>query len=61
MGQELTDEKILSSTNFCSKWSDVVELIYKFKDIGVTQIVLQSGPDGKMIRQFATKILADFK
>jgi G6PDH family F420-dependent oxidoreductase len=61
MGQELTDEKILSSTNFCSKWSDVAELIHRFKDIGVTQVVLQSGPDGKKIRQFATKILSNFK
>lgn len=61
MGEELSDEAVLKGTNFCSKWSDVIELIFRFKDIGVSQIVLPSGPDIKKIRTYATKILKEFR
>lgn len=61
MGEELSDESVLKGTNFCSKWSDVIELIFKFNDIGVGQIVLPSGPDTKKIRAYATKILKEFR
>ncbi|HXQ92710.1 MAG TPA: LLM class flavin-dependent oxidoreductase [Nitrososphaerales archaeon] len=61
MGANLPDEVILKSTNFCSDWSDVVELIHGYKEIGVNQIVLPSGPDKKKIRAFAKKILPSFK
>jgi coenzyme F420-dependent glucose-6-phosphate dehydrogenase len=61
LGEQLPDEVILQSTNFCSKWSDVLELIHKYKEIGVGQVVLPSGPDRKKIRIFAQKILNEFK
>jgi len=60
MGGDVPDDVILRSTNFCSSWPDVVELIHKYGEIGVNQIVLPSGPDKKRIRTFATKILAAF-
>ncbi len=61
MGEQLPDEVILRSTNFCSTWGDVVDLIYKFSEIGVDQIVLPSGPDSKKIRRYAQRILKEFK
>ena len=61
MGADLPDELVLKSTNFCAGWSDVVELIHRYKEIGVDQVVLSSGPDKKRIRTFAKKILPSFK
>ena len=55
MGYGLTDEVMMKSTNFCSSWSDVIELIWKFREIGATQVVLPSGPDAKIIRTFAVE------
>ena len=43
MGKELPDEVILKSTNFCSNWNDVIELIHKFEEIGVGQIATSFG------------------
>lgn len=57
LGEELPDDVILRSTNFCSGWSDVVELIRKYEEIGVNQIVLPSGSDAKKIRTYSEKIL----
>lgn len=60
MGAELPDDVILKSTNFCSNWKDVIELIHKFEQIGVSQIVLPSGPDKKKIRKFGKRVLREF-
>jgi G6PDH family F420-dependent oxidoreductase len=57
LGETLTDDALLKSTNFCNKWSDVLELISKYEKIGATQIVLPSGPDKDRIRTFSQKIL----
>lgn len=61
MGQEMTDEDLLKTTHFCQKWSDVVELVAKYQEIGVTQMVLQPGADKKQIRTYAEKILPHFR
>lgn len=61
MGSEMPDEAILKSTNFCKNWGDVVELIHRFREIGVNEIVLPSGPETKKIRLYSTKILKEFK
>ena len=61
MGYGLPDDVLLRSTTFCSKWSDVVELIWKFREIGATQVVLPSGPDTKLIRTYAQKLLPQLK
>ena len=57
MGEGVPDEVLLKSTNFCSKWSDVAELIWKFRDMGATQVVLPAGPDKKLIRTYAKELL----
>jgi coenzyme F420-dependent glucose-6-phosphate dehydrogenase len=57
LGATVSDEAFLKTVNFCSKWSDVVELIAKYEKIGTSQIVLLSGPDKARIRLFAQKIL----
>lgn len=57
MGSTLKDDVLLRSTNFCQKWTDVLELICKYEEIGVDEIVLNSGADLKRIRLFAAKIL----
>ena len=61
MGRDLSDEDLLKQAIFCSKWSDVIDLISKFREIGVTQIVLNTGPDKKLIRTYSEKILPHFK
>jgi G6PDH family F420-dependent oxidoreductase len=61
MGDGLPDEVLLKSTTFCSRWSDVVELVWKFRELGATQVVLPSGPDKKTIRTYAKKLLPHLK
>ena len=61
MGEELTDEAVLKGTNFCSSWSDVIDLIFKYKEIGVNHFVLASGPDRIKIRTYANRILKEFR
>jgi G6PDH family F420-dependent oxidoreductase len=61
MGQEMAEEDLLKTTHFCEKWSDVVDLISKYREIGVAQVVLQPGADRKLIRTYAEKILPHFK
>jgi G6PDH family F420-dependent oxidoreductase len=60
MGQELTDEQLIKSTYFCSSWSEVVEMIHRFGDIGFSQIVLESGPDAEAIKSYSENILPYF-
>jgi G6PDH family F420-dependent oxidoreductase len=57
MGHEMSEEDLFKTTHFCEKWSEVVDLISKYREIGVTQIVLQPGADRKLIRTYAQKIL----
>jgi len=61
MGYDMSDEELFHSTTFCQKWSDVIDLISKYQELGVTQIALNSGADKKMIRTFAAKVLPHFK
>ncbi len=61
MGRELSDEQLFKTTTFLKKWSDVIDLISKFQEAGVSQIVLPSGADRKMIRTFGQKVLPHFK
>ena len=61
MGRDLSDEELIKSTAFCKNWNDVLELISKFRELGTTMIVLNSGADKKLIRTFGQKILPHFK
>lgn len=61
MGRELSAEDLIKSTAFASKWSDVVDLISKYRELGVTQIVLNTGANRKAIRTYAQKVLPYFK
>jgi G6PDH family F420-dependent oxidoreductase len=61
LGAELPDEELFKSVAFMSKWSDIIDLISQFQEAGVTQIVLQTGADKKVIRQYAQKVLPHFK
>jgi coenzyme F420-dependent glucose-6-phosphate dehydrogenase len=60
-GREMKDEDILRATHFCQKWSDVVDLISKYQEIGVNQVVLPPGADRKQIKTYAEKILPQFR
>jgi coenzyme F420-dependent glucose-6-phosphate dehydrogenase len=61
MGLQLSDEELIKSTNFCSSWDDVLELISRYKEIGFSQIVLECGPDAELIRKYAEKLLPYLK
>jgi G6PDH family F420-dependent oxidoreductase len=60
MGLELADEDIIKSTNFCSGWSDVIETISKLRQIGFSEIVLNSGPSAEIIKSFSENMLPHF-
>jgi alkanesulfonate monooxygenase SsuD/methylene tetrahydromethanopterin reductase-like flavin-dependent oxidoreductase (luciferase family) len=57
MGEALPDDALVKSRVFCSSWSDVAELIWKFKGVGATQVVLPAGPDKALLRLYAEKLL----
>jgi G6PDH family F420-dependent oxidoreductase len=61
MGLELPADELMKSVAFCENWSDVLDLISKYREMGVTQIVLNTGANRKIIRQFAQRILPHFK
>jgi alkanesulfonate monooxygenase SsuD/methylene tetrahydromethanopterin reductase-like flavin-dependent oxidoreductase (luciferase family) len=60
MGRELPAEVIAKATNFCSKWSDVIELVSRYREAGFSQIVLNTGADRELIEEYARKILSEF-
>ena len=57
LGCDLPDDILLKSTAFCSKWSEVAELLWTYEGNGATQVVLPAGPDKKLIRTYARKLL----
>jgi len=56
----MTERELLSKTAFCSGWSELVELIDKYRKIGATQIILPCGPDRALVRNYAKKVLPHF-
>ena len=56
-----SNDDILHSTTFCSSWSDVIDLISGYREIGATEIVLNTGADQDMIKRMAEKILTHFR
>lgn len=61
MGKDMSEKDLFKSINFCEKWSDVIDLIAKYREIGVTQIVLEPGTNKNLIKTYARKILPNFK
>jgi coenzyme F420-dependent glucose-6-phosphate dehydrogenase len=61
MGKDMPEEELFRTTQFCEKWSDVVDLISRYREIGVTQMVLQPGANRKLIKTYAEKILPHFR
>ena len=57
MGSTISDEDLLKTTEFCSSWPEVAELIWKYKDAGATQVVLPAEADTELIRRYAGKLL----
>ncbi len=57
MGLHVADDVLLKSTTFCSSWGEVAELVWRFKEMGATQVVLPAGPDAKDIRTYARMLL----
>lgn len=60
IGYSLPEEEVLNSTYLCSSWSDLIDTISKFHEIGATQVTLYSGPNPKLIRTYAKEILPHF-
>lgn len=57
LGRDMAESDLMKTTHFCEDWSDVIELISRYREAGVTQIVLQPGADRKLIKTYAEKIL----
>ncbi|MDA4114907.1 MAG: LLM class flavin-dependent oxidoreductase [Thaumarchaeota archaeon] len=58
--ESMSKEEILSRMHFCSTWSDVVELVSRYRRIGVTNVILPCGPDPEKMRDFAKEVLPHF-
>lgn len=61
IGYDVPDEVILKSTRFCSSWEDVLDLISKCYEAGATEVCLYSGPNQRLIRTYAKRVLPHFK
>lgn len=61
MGAVLPAEELIKTTTFCKNWNDVIDLISKYRELGVSQIVLPTGANKKLIRTFGQKVLPHFK
>jgi coenzyme F420-dependent glucose-6-phosphate dehydrogenase len=61
MGKDVPEDEFLRATYFCATWTDVVDLISKFRAIGSTQIVLSSGANQELIHTYAERVLPYFK
>jgi coenzyme F420-dependent glucose-6-phosphate dehydrogenase len=61
MGETVTEDELLRSTYFCANWTDLIDLISKFREIGTTEVSLYSGPDQETIRMYAKKLLPHFE
>jgi coenzyme F420-dependent glucose-6-phosphate dehydrogenase len=57
----ISREEILRRMHFCSNWADLVELISRYRKIGVTNVILPCGPDAKLLRKYASEILPHFR
>ena len=60
MGKAVPSDVLLKSGSVCSSWSEAIEVVSKFQEIGTTEAVIASGPDPKMIRQVGAKLLKHF-
>lgn len=57
MGSTIPDDDLLKTTEFCSSWPEVAELVWRYRDVGATQIVLPAAADPKLIRTYARRLL----
>ena len=56
----LTPADLKNVVHFCKNWNDVVSVIEDYKKIGATAIVLGTGLDTALMKQYADNILAVF-
>jgi G6PDH family F420-dependent oxidoreductase len=57
MGSTIPDDDLLRTTQFCSSWPEVAELVWRYKDMGATQVVLPAAADPELIRRYARRLL----
>jgi alkanesulfonate monooxygenase SsuD/methylene tetrahydromethanopterin reductase-like flavin-dependent oxidoreductase (luciferase family) len=56
----VSETDMLKRMNFCSGWPDLVELIFRYKKTGVTNICLPCGPNPGLVRDYAKHVLPHF-
>ncbi len=59
-GEALTLDELARSIHFCSNWDDLIKTIQTYIDIGATGAVLYTGPDKKIMRDYARNLLPVF-
>jgi alkanesulfonate monooxygenase SsuD/methylene tetrahydromethanopterin reductase-like flavin-dependent oxidoreductase (luciferase family) len=61
LSDHLSKEEILSRMHFCSRWSDLVELVSRYRKIGATSVGLSCGSDLRLLRAYAKHVSPHFK
>ena len=59
-GRKVSVEEVRRCTHICSNWADLIEVIERYAEIGVTAVSLYTGADKRQIRAIAQNILSSF-
>jgi len=59
-GDALTLTDLMNVVHFCRSWSDVVALIEDYRSMGTTAIILGTGLDRALMKEYAENLLAVF-
>jgi coenzyme F420-dependent glucose-6-phosphate dehydrogenase len=58
LGQKVDEDRIYRSTVFCNSWDDLLEVIKRFEEAGITEVVLYTGPRKDLIREVGEHVIA---
>ncbi len=59
-GKKVTADIVKQNLHFCKGWTDLITIIDQYVQLGADQIVLNSGADKKVIKEFAKNVLSVF-
>jgi coenzyme F420-dependent glucose-6-phosphate dehydrogenase len=59
-GKALTIDELRRSIHFCRNWDDLIATIQGYIDIGATGAVLYTGPDRRLMQEYARNLLPVF-
>lgn len=57
---ELTIHDLMEVIHFCTNWNDAIDVVEKYRRIGATAVVLGTGLDKPLMKEYADNLLAVF-